>query len=292
MTANQLTGKVHTYSLVAWQRCPETLMWPHSSRCCVHGQDQPLVQIIYKHDAAVFPLLHLTLVASNNVLLVVILSLLQTHQCFPTLISKSKCRSSVSVCWETGPGVSVQSSGSWSGAVPEKRVRTTALQCLRKMKLFTPLRIWHYPLRRHDSLRRESSSNIPQLYEWLTGLSQTEILQTWQMFAVMPSSAISSALNLLLWTTPFAASIPCPCLQECPTCHVSELLLSGHTMVFMLSLCCSPCSLAHKLDSITRRTQSTGLPLFLALSKKTTPAGHLSGLPVLIPVPLFPWTSH
>lgn len=50
-------------------------MWPHSSRCCVHGQDQPLVQIIYKYDAAVFPLLHLTLVASNNVLLVVILSL-------------------------------------------------------------------------------------------------------------------------------------------------------------------------------------------------------------------------
>lgn len=172
LTANQLTGEVHTYSLVAWQRCPETLMWPHSSRCCVHGQDQPLVQIIYKYNAAVFPLLHLTLVASNNVLFVVLLSLFQTHQCFPTLISKSKCRSSVSVCAKMGPTVSAPSSGSWSGAVPEKRVRTTALQCLRKIKLFIPLRLCqHYPLRRYDSLRRESSGNIPQLYKWLAALS-------------------------------------------------------------------------------------------------------------------------
>lgn len=66
-----------------------------------------------------------------------------------------------------------------------------------------------------------------------------------------------------LWTTPFAASVSCPCLQECPTCHVSELLLSWHTMVFMLSFCCSPCSFAHKLDSITWRTWSTSPPLWL-----------------------------
>lgn len=89
MTANHLTGEVHTCSLVAWQKFPETLMWPHSSRCCVHGWEQPLVQRIYNHNVAAVPLLHVTLVISNDVLFIVNLALLQTHQCLPTLVSKT-----------------------------------------------------------------------------------------------------------------------------------------------------------------------------------------------------------
>lgn len=88
MMANHLTGEVHTCSLAAWQEFPETLMWPHSSRCCVHGQEQSLVQRIYNRDAAAIPLLHVTLVISNDVLFIVKLTLLQTHQCLPTLVSK------------------------------------------------------------------------------------------------------------------------------------------------------------------------------------------------------------
>lgn len=45
-----------------------TLIWPHSSRCCVYGQDQSLIQRIYNYDATAFPLLLLTLITSNNVL--------------------------------------------------------------------------------------------------------------------------------------------------------------------------------------------------------------------------------
>lgn len=65
-----------------------------------------------------------------------------------------------------------------------------------------------------------------------------------------------------------------------------------HRIYFMLSHCCFPYPLAHRLDSITRRTQSTSPPFFLALSEEKTPARHSSGLPVLSPLLLFPQTSH
>lgn len=64
-----------------------------------------------------------------------------------------------------------------------------------------------------------------------------------------------------------------------------------HGIYFMLSHCRFPL-LAHRLDSITWRTQSRSPPFFLALSEEKTPASHSSGLPVLSPLFLFPQTSH
>lgn len=88
MTANHLTGEVHTCSSVSWHEFTETLVWPYSSRCCVHSQEQSLVQRIYSRDATTIPLLHVTLVVSNDVLFIVNLTLLQTCWCLPTPVSK------------------------------------------------------------------------------------------------------------------------------------------------------------------------------------------------------------
>lgn len=94
MMTNQLSGEVHTCSLVAAQEFPETLMWPHSWRCSIHGQEQSLVQRIYNHDAAAIFLLHVPLVISNDVLFIVNLPLFPTNAfqcCFPKLQVLNSC---------------------------------------------------------------------------------------------------------------------------------------------------------------------------------------------------------
>lgn len=234
MTANHLTGEVHTFSLVAWQEFPETLMWPHSSRCSFHGQDQSLVQRIYNCDAAAVPLLHVTLVISNEVLFLVNLTLFQTHQCLPTLVSKTVGPQFLLV--ERWVLVWVHQAMR-AGQVPYLG-RESRNNCLAAGKenlitySFENLTILPFKKTWLWGEKTEVAFfSYTNVWKWTSSVPNRGITNMTNV-AVMPSSAISTAVNLPSWTVPLAAGLPCPSLQECLSCHVSELFLSRHTTRF------------------------------------------------------------
>lgn len=182
---------------------------------------------------------------SNDVLFIDKLTLLQTHQCLPTPVSKIVVPQFLVVLMRVHQAIRAgqmsylgRESQSNCLAAGKENLITYSFENLALLLLKNT---WLWGEKIEVALALQMVENEP-------ALSQTEILQTWQkpqlcLLLQFPQLLIHPHEQPLC-STPFSS------LQECPTCHVSELFLSGHTMRYIL---CSVSVVPHilRLSSLT-----------------------------------------